>query len=104
VTSPSVGAGRTRGPLSFNLFEMNTVGHISHGLWRIPGNSRQRYTDLDFWQEHARTLEAGLFDTVFLADVIGAYDGYRMARRRPSERRCRSRTAIRSSSSPRWRP
>ncbi len=64
-------------PVSFNLFEMNTVGHISQGLWRLPGNTRDRYTDLEFWQAEARLLEEGLFDTVFLADVVGAYDGYR---------------------------
>jgi FMN-dependent oxidoreductase (nitrilotriacetate monooxygenase family) len=63
--------------LSFNLFEMNTVGHISQGLWRHPGNTRERYTDIEFWQSEAKLLEAGLFDTVFLADVLGAYDGYR---------------------------
>jgi len=63
--------------LSFNLFEMNTVGHISQGLWRHPANTRDRYTDLAFWQGEARLLEDGLFDTVFLADVLGAYDGYR---------------------------
>jgi FMN-dependent oxidoreductase (nitrilotriacetate monooxygenase family) len=64
-------------PLSFNLFEMNTVGHISHGMWRHPGNTRHRFNDLDFWQSHARLLEDGLFDAVFLADVVGTYDGYR---------------------------
>jgi FMN-dependent oxidoreductase (nitrilotriacetate monooxygenase family) len=63
--------------LSFNLFEMNTVGHISHGLWRADGDTRARYTDLEFWQNQARVLEEALFDSVFLADVIGAYDGYR---------------------------
>lgn len=63
--------------LSFNLFEMNTVGHISHGLWRSPQSTRHRYTDIEFWQDRARVLEHGLFDSVFLADVIGAYDGYR---------------------------
>ncbi len=63
--------------LSFNLFEMNTVGHISHGLWKHPQNTRHRYTELGFWTEHAKLLEEGLFDAVFLADVIGAYDGYR---------------------------
>jgi FMN-dependent oxidoreductase (nitrilotriacetate monooxygenase family) len=65
------------GGLSFNLFEMNTVGHISHGLWRADGNTRNRYTDIDFWQQQAKLLEEGLFDSVFLADVIGAYDGFR---------------------------
>ncbi len=63
--------------LSFNLFEMNTVGHISHGLWRHPQNTRHRYTELGFWTDHAKLLEEGLFDAVFLADVLGAYDGYR---------------------------
>jgi FMN-dependent oxidoreductase (nitrilotriacetate monooxygenase family) len=63
--------------LSFNLFEMNTVGHISHGLWRSPQSARHRYTDLEFWQDRATVAEAGLFDSIFLADVIGAYDGYR---------------------------
>jgi len=64
-------------PISFNLFEMNTVGHISHGLWVHPENNRHRFNDVDFWVEQARLLEEGLFDAVFLADVIGAYDGYR---------------------------
>lgn len=65
------------GPLSFNLFEMNTVGHISHGMWVHPENTRHRYTDLEFWTENAKLLEEALFDTVFLADVVGTYDGYR---------------------------
>jgi FMN-dependent oxidoreductase (nitrilotriacetate monooxygenase family) len=63
--------------ISFNLFEMNTVGHISHGLWVHPENNRHRFNDLDFWIEEAKLLEEGLFDSVFLADVVGAYDGYR---------------------------
>ncbi|MET0303793.1 MAG: LLM class flavin-dependent oxidoreductase [Microbacteriaceae bacterium] len=63
--------------IGFNLFEMNTVGHISHGLWVHPDNSRHRFNDLDFWIEEAKLLEEGLFDAVFLADVIGTYDGYR---------------------------
>jgi FMN-dependent oxidoreductase (nitrilotriacetate monooxygenase family) len=63
--------------ISFNLFEMNTVGHISHGLWVHPENTRHRFNDLEFWTEHAKLLEEGLFDAVFLADVIGTYDGYR---------------------------
>jgi FMN-dependent oxidoreductase (nitrilotriacetate monooxygenase family) len=63
--------------ISFNLFEMNTVGHISHGLWVHPDNNRHRFNDLDFWIEEAKLLEEGLFDSVFLADVIGTYDGFR---------------------------
>ena len=63
--------------IGLNLFEMNTVGHISHGLWVHPENTRHRYADLDFWVEQAQLLEEGLFDAVFLADVIGAYDTFR---------------------------
>jgi FMN-dependent oxidoreductase (nitrilotriacetate monooxygenase family) len=63
--------------ISFNLFEMNTPGHISHGLWTHPENNRHRFNDIDFWVDEAKLLEEGLFDAVFLADVIGAYDGYR---------------------------
>lgn len=64
-------------PISFNLFEMACVGHISHGLWVHPDNTRHRFNDIDFWTSQARLLEEGLFDSVFLADVIGTYDGYR---------------------------
>ncbi|GAB4054487.1 LLM class flavin-dependent oxidoreductase [Catellatospora paridis] len=60
-----------------NLFEMNCVGHISHGLWVHPDNNRHRFNDLEFWTELAQLLEYGTFDAVFLADVIGAYDGFR---------------------------
>lgn len=63
--------------IGFNLFEMNCVGHISHGLWVHPENNRHRFNDLEFWVEQAKLLEEGLFDSVFLADVIGTYDGYR---------------------------
>lgn len=66
-----------RKKLHVNLFEMNCVGHISHGLWVLPENNRHRFNDLDFWTELAQLLEHGTFDAVFLADVIGAYDGFR---------------------------
>ncbi|MCL3860265.1 LLM class flavin-dependent oxidoreductase [Actinotalea sp. K2] len=69
--------GATTKSIAFNLFEMNCVGHISHGLWVHPDNTRHRFNDLDFWVEEAKLCEAGLFDAIFLADVIGAYDGYR---------------------------
>lgn len=64
-------------PLIVNVFEMNTPGHITHGLWRQPGNNRHRYAELAYWQELAVLAESGGFDAIFLADVIGAYDVYR---------------------------
>jgi long-chain alkane monooxygenase len=63
--------------LILNLFEMNCVSHITHGLWRLPDNNRERFNDIEYWIELARLLESGGFDAVFLADVVGAYDVFR---------------------------
>jgi hypothetical protein len=63
--------------LIVNLFEMNTVSHITHGLWRLPGNRRHEFNDIEYWTELAQILEDGSFDGVFLADVVGAYDTFR---------------------------
>ncbi|MFF5297082.1 NtaA/DmoA family FMN-dependent monooxygenase [Paractinoplanes globisporus] len=63
--------------LILNLFEMNCVSHITHGLWRLPGNNRDRFNDIEYWIRLARLLEDGGFDAVFLADVIGTYDTFR---------------------------
>ena len=63
--------------IHLNAFEMNCVSHITHGLWVAPGNNRHRYTELSYWTELAQLLERGLFDAVFLADVVGVYDVYR---------------------------
>ena len=62
--------------IRFNAFQMNTVGHQSPGLWRHPRDTSHRYTDPEHWTELARLLEAGRFDAVFLADVLGVYDVY----------------------------
>lgn len=63
--------------LILNLFEMNCVSHITHGLWRLPDNNRERFNDIEYWTELAILLEAGGFDAVFLADVVGTYDVFR---------------------------
>jgi FMN-dependent oxidoreductase (nitrilotriacetate monooxygenase family) len=63
--------------LHVNLFEMNCVSHIVHGMWVHPRNNRHRFNDIDFWTELAQLLEYGTFDAVFLADVIGTYDQFR---------------------------
>ena len=59
-----------------NAFEMNCVAHQSPGLWRHPRDRSRDYRRLDGWIELARTLERGLFDGLFLADVLGVYDVY----------------------------
>jgi len=50
------------------------VAHQSPGLWRHPRDRSRDYRRLDGWIELARTLERGLFDGLFLADVLGVYD------------------------------
>jgi FMN-dependent oxidoreductase (nitrilotriacetate monooxygenase family) len=62
--------------ISLNAFSMNTVSHLSPGLWRHPRDESRRYLDLDYWVEVARTLERGRIDALFLADVLGVYDVY----------------------------
>jgi FMN-dependent oxidoreductase (nitrilotriacetate monooxygenase family) len=62
-------------PIRFNAFQMNTASHQSPGLWRHPRNTAL-YTDAAYWVDLARVLEAGGFDAIFLADVLGAYDVY----------------------------
>lgn len=63
--------------IRFNAFDMNCVAHQSPGLWRHPRDKSFKYKDLDYWQDLARTLERGIFDGIFIADVIGYYDVYK---------------------------
>ena len=63
-------------PLRFNAFQMNAASHQSPGLWRHPRDASHRYTDPDHWIELAQLLERGVFDGIFLADVLGINDVY----------------------------
>ncbi len=58
----------------FNAFDMNCVVHQSPGLWRHPEDRAREYTSLQYWTDVARILERGLFDGLFIADVLGPYD------------------------------
>ncbi|WP_158816304.1 LLM class flavin-dependent oxidoreductase [Methylocapsa sp. S129] len=60
--------------IRLNAFEMNCVAHQSPGLWRHPRDRSRDYKRLDYWIELAQILERGLFDGLFLADVLGVYD------------------------------
>jgi alkanesulfonate monooxygenase len=60
--------------IRLNAFEMNCVAHQSPGLWRHPRDRSRDYKGLAYWIELARILERGLFDGLFLADVLGVYD------------------------------
>lgn len=59
-----------------NAFNMNCVGHINHGLWTHPRDTSSQYKTLEYWTELARLLERGLFDGLFIADIVGVYDIY----------------------------
>ena len=62
--------------IHINAFNMNCVGHIHHGLWTHPRDRSTQYHTLKYWTDLAQTLENGLFDGIFLADVVGYYDVY----------------------------
>ncbi len=60
--------------IRLNAFDMACVGHIQHGMWTHPRDHGADYTTLDHWVSLARLLERGLFDGLFLADILGVYD------------------------------
>jgi len=62
--------------IRFNAFDMNCVGHIQQGLWRHPRDRSADFHDIQYWMDYASKLERGLFDGIFLADVVGVYDVY----------------------------
>jgi FMN-dependent oxidoreductase (nitrilotriacetate monooxygenase family) len=43
-------------------------------MWTHPRDRSAEYLSLDYWMGLARLLEEGLFDGLFLADVLGIYD------------------------------
>ena len=63
-------------PIRFNAFSMNAASHQSPGLWRHPRNTSVAFNRLSYWTDLARLLERGLFDALFIADVLGIYDVY----------------------------
>ncbi len=62
--------------LAVNAFDMCCLGHIQQGLWRHPRDRSKNFEHLAYWTDYAHRLERGLFDGLFLADVVGIYDVY----------------------------
>lgn len=62
--------------IHLNGFKIAGVGHTAIGLWRHPDNQAWRYKTLEYWTETAKTLEAGRFDSLFMADFSGIADVY----------------------------
>lgn len=59
-----------------NAFNMNCVGHIHHGMWTHPEDRSTDFNSLNYWLDLAKLLERGLFDGLFIADIVGVYDVY----------------------------
>ncbi|KAL2844800.1 HK97 family phage prohead protease [Aspergillus pseudoustus] len=60
-----------------NAFDMSTVGHLSPGQWKNPGDKSATKRKLEYWIELAKLLEKGGFNALFLADTYGGYDTYK---------------------------
>ena len=58
--------------MHLNLF-IQSRGH-HEASWRHPGSSRLPLTDIRYTIELARKAEAALFDSIFLADVLGLWN------------------------------
>lgn len=57
-----------------NGFAIFSPVHLSPGLWRHPRDRSLEFATLDYWTDVARILEAGKFDSLFIADGIGIHD------------------------------
>src|ERR1044072_2021687 len=58
--------------MHLNLF-IQSRGH-HEAAWRHPKSSKLPLTDINFTVEMAQKAEAGLFDSIFLADVLGLWN------------------------------
>lgn len=65
--------------IHLNLF-IHSRGH-HEASWRHPDASTLPLTDIRYYQELAQTAEAGLFDSIFLADQLAARDDVERAAR-----------------------
>jgi hypothetical protein len=62
--------------IRFNAFDMNCFGRRSPPLWAHPLGRSWQYKDLEHWADAAQMLERGIFDGIFIADVMGYHDVY----------------------------
>lgn len=70
--------GPNKKRIYLNAFDMFTVGHLSFGQWRRPGDrASDKRRDLTYWTDLARLLEQGDINALFIADTYGQYDVYK---------------------------
>ena len=83
-----------------NAFNMNCIGHINHGLWTHPRDTSTQYKTIEYWTDLAQTLERGLFDGLFIADIVGVYDVYQHSIDVPLKESIQGRLRVRTNCSP----
>src|SRR5260370_39457594 len=59
-------------PMHLNLFTQSRGHH--EAAWRHPKSSKLPLTDIQYTVEITQKAEAGLFDSIFLADVLGLWN------------------------------
>lgn len=61
--------------IRLNALDMNCMG-CTPGLWTHPRDQTGGYNTLGYWTHLAGVLERGLFESIFIADILGVYDVY----------------------------
>lgn len=62
--------------IRLNALDQCTPSFLAFGLWAHPRDHALDYTKLSYWLDYAKLLERGLFDALFLADILGVPDVY----------------------------
>ncbi|MCB1231750.1 MAG: LLM class flavin-dependent oxidoreductase [Verrucomicrobiae bacterium] len=61
--------------IRLNALDMYCMG-CTPGIWTHPADETHRKLTLGYWTDMAQTLERGLFESIFIADIFGVYDVY----------------------------
>lgn len=59
-----------------NAFDCFGPTHYDGGQWRRPGAPQLDYAKPEYWKNLGQVAERGMFDAVFIIDLIGLYDTY----------------------------
>ncbi|RKQ37977.1 LLM class flavin-dependent oxidoreductase [Oceanobacillus halophilus] len=62
--------------IHLNGFVQNSPSPHSTGLWKHKKDEGIKHNQISYWTETAKVLERGMFDAVFIADVLGTYSVY----------------------------
>jgi FMN-dependent oxidoreductase (nitrilotriacetate monooxygenase family) len=57
--------------IHLGVFEVNSINHLTQGIWTHPDQNRIHYKNIRYWIQIAQLLERGKFDFMFFADSYG---------------------------------